>query len=101
MNTPDNANAQDNQAELRYQVRVHGHLSARWAAMFEGMTVTSETGSVTCIEGRCVDQAALQAVLRRIGDLGLEILSVVRAPPRTSHSPHHSQRPTTPQGELS
>lgn len=64
-----------------YQVRVRGHLGTRWAASFEGMRLTAEAGSCTLLEGVIADQAELHAVLRRIRDLGLELISVSRGPP--------------------
>ncbi|MEO6044377.1 MAG: hypothetical protein ABIQ47_10705 [Tepidiformaceae bacterium] len=65
----------------RYQFRVEGHLSRRWESLFEGMTLTVESAGSTLIEGPVTDQAALHSILRQIGDLGLELVSVVRGPP--------------------
>ena len=65
----------------RYQLRVRGHLGPRWAALFDGMTLTPEDDGTTLIDGVVEDQAALHAVLRQIRDLGLELVSVSRGPP--------------------
>ena len=65
----------------RYQLRVRGHLGPRWAARFDGMTLTPEEDGTTLIDGVVEDQAALHAVLRQIRDLGLELVSVSRGPP--------------------
>jgi hypothetical protein len=35
----------------RYEIRLKGHLSARWAARFDGMTLTSRADGTTLIEG--------------------------------------------------
>lgn len=64
-----------------YRIRVRGRLAGRWSAQFEGMRITSEHGGTTLIDGTLVDQAALHAVLHRVRDLGLDLLSVDRGPP--------------------
>lgn len=63
----------------RFAIRVKGHLDARWSAWFDGMTVTTETGGTTLIEGPVADQAALFGLLQKMRDMGLPLLSVVRA----------------------
>jgi hypothetical protein len=60
----------------RYEIRLKGHLSSRWAARFDGMTLTTRTDGTTLIEGPVVDQAALHGLLRTLRDLGLPLLSV-------------------------
>ena len=45
------------------------------------MTLSLEASGSTLLEGQVADQAALHAILRRIRDLGLELLSVSRRPP--------------------
>lgn len=64
----------------QYEIRVQGRLSARWAALFEGMTL-AECGGTTVIRGAVADQAALHAVLRSVRDLGLELVSVSQVQP--------------------
>ncbi len=71
----------DKPSANRYQIRVRGRLENRWAAQFDGMTLSHETSGTTLLEGLIADQAALHAILRRIRDLGLELLSVSRSPP--------------------
>ena len=34
----------------RYEIRVKGHLGSRWAAWFDGMTLTSESDGTTSIQ---------------------------------------------------
>jgi hypothetical protein len=58
-----------------YQIVVRGELSGRYALAFEGMTLTTRDGQ-TAITGPVVDQAHLHGLLDRIGDLGLELVSV-------------------------
>jgi hypothetical protein len=63
----------------RYEVRVKGHLDTRWAAWFDGFSLTCAADGTTVLTGFIVDQAALHGVLRRLADVGLPIVSVTRA----------------------
>jgi len=60
----------------RYEIRITGHLAPRWAAAFEGLTLTQHAGGTTVLNGLIADQSALHGLLRRLGDLGLPILSI-------------------------
>jgi hypothetical protein len=60
-----------------YEIRVAGHLSANWAARFEGLSMRHEPEGETVLSGT-LDQAALHGVLIRIRDLGLKLVSVNR-----------------------
>jgi hypothetical protein len=62
--------------EGRYEIRVHGRLEDRWAAWFDGMTLTPESDGTTTIHGPVVDQAALHGLLRKLRDIGLPLISV-------------------------
>ena len=42
-----------------YEIRLKGHLDARWANWFEGLTITLEEDGDTLLTGPVVDQAAL------------------------------------------
>ena len=71
----------------RYEVRVKGHLAARWSAWFDGMTLTPESDGTTLIEGPVVDQAALHGLLQKVRDTGMPLVSVEHvepAPPGSS-----------------
>jgi hypothetical protein len=59
----------------RYRIVVAGELSRRFAPAFDGMTVRC-TGGETSITGMVVDQSQLHGLLDRVGDLGLELVSV-------------------------
>jgi hypothetical protein len=61
-----------------YEMIIYGHLDARWAQRFEGMTLTQLDDGTTRLQGFIIDQAALHAHLTRIRDLGLELISVQR-----------------------
>ena len=65
----------------RYEIRVKGHLGPRWAARFDGMTLTRDGDGTTLIHGPVVDQAALHGLLARVRDLGIPLVSVARVEP--------------------
>ena len=60
-----------------YEIRVAGHLSANWAARFEGLSMRHEPEGETVLSGR-LDQAALHGVFVKIRNLGLNLISVKR-----------------------
>ena len=59
-----------------YEVRLAGHLDARWASWFDGLSVTHEGDGTTVISGPVADQAALYGLLQRVRDLGIPLVSV-------------------------
>jgi hypothetical protein len=60
-----------------YHIRIKGHLDQYWADWFGGLAITLEDSGETLLAGPVVDQAALHAVLRKVRDLGMPLLSVV------------------------
>jgi hypothetical protein len=62
----------------RYEIRLTGHLEARWASWFDGLTVTHEDDGITVLGGPIADQAALHGVIERVRDLGLPLVSVTK-----------------------
>jgi len=70
-----------------YQIRLEGHLSAQWSDWFEGLTVTLQDQGDTLLTGPLIDQAALYGLLRRVRDLGLTLISVVRLEADQTDSP--------------
>lgn len=64
-----------------YQIRIQGHLDPQWAGWFDGLSIARESDGTTLLAGRVADQAALHGLLRKVRDLGLTLLSVVRAQP--------------------
>jgi hypothetical protein len=63
----------------RYEIRVTGHLDARWAARFDGLALRHEADGTTVLSGPIADQAALHGLLQRVRDLGIPLVSVIRA----------------------
>lgn len=62
-----------------YEIRLEGRIDPRWAAWFDGMTVSTHADGTTVLHGQVADQAALHGLLQRLRDLGLPLLSVDRA----------------------
>ena len=80
----------------RYEIRVKGHLDARWAAWFDGMSLTNESDGTTSIHGAVIDQAALHGVLHRLRDTGLPLISVTPLDP-DQPLPSNDGTPPTPE----
>jgi hypothetical protein len=59
-----------------YEIRVRGHLDTRWAAWFEGMSLTRAADGTTTLKGVVADQAALHGLLQRLRDLGVPLISI-------------------------
>ena len=61
---------------MQYEIVVDGHLAARWAAWFDGFTITREPDGTTALRGSVVDQAALHGLLQRLRDIGIPLISL-------------------------
>ena len=68
-----------------YEIRLKGHLDARWADRFEGMSFTHKSDGTTILSGPVVDQAALHGLLRKVRDLGLPLVSVIQVHPKQAN----------------
>jgi hypothetical protein len=73
----------------RYQIRLHGQLDESWSDWFEGFTLTNESDGTTTLTGPITDQAALHGLLRRVGDLGVTLISVNVLPSTNPHPKEH------------
>ena len=58
---------------MLYEIVIRGHIGDAW---FEELTVTRQPEHVTLLRGRLIDQSALYGVLRKIRDLGMDLISV-------------------------
>jgi hypothetical protein len=78
------ASTEDRHEPGSYEIRIKGHLDKRWAAWFEGLTITLEEDGDTLLTGLVVDQAALHGLLKRVRDLGMPLVSVRSVKPGSS-----------------
>ena len=67
---------------LIYQIRLEGHLDRQWTDWFDGLTITLEEQGDTLLTGPVVDQSALYGLLKKVRDLGMSLVSVIRLEPR-------------------
>ena len=64
-----------------YQIRIKGHLGRHWTDWFEGLAITLDDNGETLLTGAVVDQAALHGVLKKVRDLAMPLVSVIRVKP--------------------
>jgi hypothetical protein len=64
-----------------YEIRLKGHLDSRWAAWFDGLSLTQDSGGTTVISGPVLDQAALHGLLQKVRDIGIPLVSVAQVDP--------------------
>ena len=76
----------------RYEIRIKGHLDTRWAAWFDGLTITHDSDGTTIIHGLVTDQAVLHGLLQKVRDLGLPLVSISQAEPDQPSGPDNSSR---------
>jgi hypothetical protein len=86
-----------------YEIRLQGHLDARWSAWFDGLDLSREGDGTTVIHGPVLDQAALHGLLQKVRDTGLPLVSVSQVEPDHPAAPppalesthtHPARRPT-------
>jgi hypothetical protein len=84
--TPSRAGNQHGASD--YQLRLQGHLDARWAARLDAASLVNELDGTTSVLVRGLDQAALHGLLHKIRDLGLPLVSLTPSEPdRADHAP--------------
>jgi hypothetical protein len=71
----------------QYEIRVKGHLDARWAAWFDGLAIARGSDGTTILHGPVADQTALHGLLQKIRDLGLPLISVNHVDPDHPRAP--------------
>jgi hypothetical protein len=86
MNETDTATEDYDEPGL-YEIRIKGHLDNRWADWFDGLTITREENGDTLLTGPVIDQAALHGLLRKVRDLGLPLVAVIRVEPKQADGP--------------
>ncbi len=66
-----------------YEIRLRGHLEARWVKWFDGLAITLDENGNTLLSGPVTDQAALHGLLKKVRDLGMPLVSVNSIEPDT------------------
>ena len=64
-----------------YKIRLKGHLGPQWTDWFGGATLRLEANGETLLTCPVTDQAALHGLLRKVRDLGMPLLAVIRIEP--------------------
>ena len=98
------ASIEDHHESGLYEIRIKGHLDARWADRFEGLSFTHASDGTTILAGLVVDQAALYGLLRKVRDLGLPLIAVNQIDLKQADRPdgnanadhNHSNKETNP-----
>ncbi len=70
-----------------YQIRIRGSISGQWSQWFQGFSIMPADGGDTFLTGPVADQAALFGLLRKVRDLGMPLLWVIRIGCDTSTNP--------------
>ena len=76
-----------------YEIRVQGRLEPRWAAWFDGFTLSTGPGGTTVLSGTVIDQAALHGLLQSLRDLGLPLVSVTQPQDDATAGPAETPTP--------
>ena len=66
-----------------YEIRLRGHLDARWVKWFDGLAITLDENGNTLLSGPVADQPALHGILKKVREVGLPLLSVNSVEPDT------------------
>ena len=61
-----------------YRIRIKGHLDASWSDWLEKLNITPQAGGESLLCGLVTDQAALYGLLKKLRDMGLGLISVIR-----------------------
>jgi len=67
---------------MHYEIRIKGHLGDQWKDWFEGMLITLEENGDTLLTGPVIDQAGLHGLLKKVRDVGMQLISVNRVNPK-------------------
>jgi hypothetical protein len=80
----------------RYEIRLRGHLDQRWAAWFDGLSLSPEADGTTIIHGPIADQSALHGLLQKVRDTGLPLVSVTCVESDPAETPGNEPRQGEP-----
>jgi len=58
------------------EIRVTGLIDLHWSEWLEGLEIIHERDDQTLLTGQIVDQATLYGILKKLRDLGLNLLLV-------------------------
>jgi hypothetical protein len=64
-----------------YEIKIKGHLGHQWTDWFGGPSITLEDNGDMLLTGPVKDQAARHGLLKKVRDLGMPLISVIRAKP--------------------
>jgi hypothetical protein len=71
----------DSSQPMTYQIEIQGHLGLQWTDWFGGVTITLEENGNTLLTSPVIDQAALHGLLKKVRDLGMPLVSLIRVIP--------------------
>lgn len=83
-----------------YEIRLKGHLDSQWVTWFDGLTITLEANGDTLLSGPVADQSALYRLLRKVRDLGMPLVAVVRVQSNYSEQGEKMNTNTTPSKKI-
>ena len=86
-NDTTEASREEHDVARRYEIRIKGHLDTRGADWLEGLSFTHESDGTTILSGPVVDQAALHGLLRKVRDVGLSLIAVIKVDPKQADGP--------------
>ncbi len=69
---------------MTYKIRIKGHLNQDWSDWFDNTSISQTEDGETILTCTVSDQSALHGLLRRIRDLGVPLISVVRIDPNNA-----------------
>jgi hypothetical protein len=59
-----------------YQVRIEGQFGRQWTDWFDGTTITQDHNGTTLLTGPVSDQSALYGRIKKLRDLGTQLISI-------------------------